>query len=225
MKNLITSTDNSSGLQVEGLSKSWRENTVFSDLSFSQKTGSIYGVSGDNGSGKSTLLKILASVLSRDKGQISFAGISLDDLSAWRPMIGYVPQELALDENLTVRENLRFWAALRGLSRQEIKEIIAQAKADQLVAEFLEKPIKKCSGGMARRASLLVGLLGSPSLILLDEPFAGADQGSRSLMLDHLSSLRTQGRTILVTSHEYGVLEQVCDQILYLQQGKIASSL
>jgi ABC-type multidrug transport system ATPase subunit len=74
---------------------------------------------------------------------------------------------------------------------------------------------------MARRASLVVGLLGAPQLLLLDEPFAGADKGSRALMLERLDALRTGGRTILITSHEQGTLEQISDRILYLQQGQI----
>ncbi|HZW97534.1 MAG TPA: ATP-binding cassette domain-containing protein, partial [Bacillota bacterium] len=119
--NVSISIENSSGLLVEGLSKAWGAKQVFSDISFFQAAGTIFGVEGDNGAGKSTLLKILASVLSRDKGEVDFQGVSLDNLSQWRSLIGYVPQELALDERLTVKENIRFWAALRGLEQREIR--------------------------------------------------------------------------------------------------------
>lgn len=210
-----------SGLRVEDLSKSWREHQVFTGISFCQPLGTIYGISGDNGAGKSTLLKILASVLSADSGTISFNGVSLQDLPAWRSLIGYVPQELALDGQLTVRENVKFWSALRGLDADIVRGNLEIAANDPLVADFLDKQIRKCSGGMARRASLVVGLLGAPQLLLLDEPFAGADKGSRALMLERLDALRTGGRTILITSHEQGTLEQISDRILYLQQGQI----
>ncbi|MGI6091005.1 MAG: ATP-binding cassette domain-containing protein [Saccharofermentanales bacterium] len=210
-----------SGLLVEDLSKSWREHRVFTGISFCQPLGTIYGIAGDNGAGKSTLLKILASVLSADSGTISFNGVSLQDLPAWRSLIGYVPQELALDGQLTVRENVKFWSSLRGLDADIIRGNLEIAANDPLVADFLDKQIRKCSGGMARRASLVVGLLGAPQLLLLDEPFAGADKGSRALMLERLNALRTDGRTILITSHEQGTLEQISDRILYLQQGQI----
>lgn len=214
---------NSSGLRVEGLSKVWGRKPVFTDISFSQPAGTIVGVEGDNGAGKSTLLKILASVLSRDAGQVFFRDISLDNLSRWRSLIGYVPQELALDERLTVKENIRFWAALRGSGKKEIRQILQAAAEDQLVADFLDKPIRESSGGMARRASLVIGLLTSPQLLFLDEPFSGADQDSRMQMLRRLDSLRSQGRTILIASHEHWILEEICDNILRLQQGKIVA--
>lgn len=214
---------NSSGLRVEGLSKVWGRKPVFTDISFSQPAGTIVGVEGDNGAGKSTLLKILASVLSRDAGQVFFRDVSLDNLSRWRSLIGYVPQELALDERLTVKENIRFWAALRGSGKKEIRQILQAAAEDQLVADFLDKPIRESSGGMARRASLVIGLLTSPQLLLLDEPFSGADQDSRMQMLRRLDSLRSQGRTILIASHEHWILEEICDNILRLQQGKIVA--
>lgn len=221
--NVSISIENSSGLLVEGLSKAWGAKQVFSDISFFQAAGTIFGIEGDNGAGKSTLLKILASVLSRDKGEVDFQGASLDNLSQWRSLIGYVPQELALDERLTVKENIRFWAALRGLEQREIRQIMLIAAEDRLVADFIDKPIKECSGGMARRASLVVGLLTSPQLLLLDEPFSGADQDSRLLMQKRLDFLRSQGSTILIASHDQDILKQICDHTLRLRQGKIVA--
>ena len=219
--NVSNSNNSCSGLTVEGLSKNWRTHKVLTDISFTQPVGTIYGISGDNGAGKSTLLKILASVLSKDSGQIMFNQVNIDNLPLWRSLIGYVPQELALDERLTVSENIKFWSALRGVSGAEIRYNLETAATDPLVADFLDKPIRKCSGGMARRASLVVGLLGAPSLVLLDEPFAGADKGSRAMMLERLDNLRANERTILISSHDHNMLEYICDRILYLQQGTI----
>lgn len=204
-------------LTVRGLSKRWAAHHVLSNVSFLQPAGSILGISGDNGAGKSTLLKILATVLPRDEGEVFFSGISLDDRSKWRSLTGYVPQELALDERLRVRETLSFWSAARGFSKEERKQFLEVASQDPLISDFLDKPIRECSGGMARRVSLIVGLLGDPMLILLDEPFAGADRHSRTLMMERLDLLRARGRTILVSSHEDGVLESLCDSILRIE--------
>ncbi|MDD2427364.1 MAG: ABC transporter ATP-binding protein [Eubacteriales bacterium] len=225
-------------LYVKGLSKSWAGLRTLEDVSFEQPQGSIYGIAGENGAGKSTLLKILASVLPRDSGSVFFGHekvnastegdrycVSLDDLNRWRELIAYVPQELALDDRLTVRETLSFWTAARGLSSSERKEQIELAAADPLISEFLDKLIRECSGGMARRVSLIVGLLGDPQLILLDEPFAGADNHSRQLMFERLSQLRSDGKTILVSAHEGEVLEQLSNRILHLHEGKLRDAL
>lgn len=211
------------GLVVSGLTKTWAAHKALIDVSFQQETGSIFGIAGDNGAGKSTLLKILASVLPRDGGQVSFQGISLDDRSRWRGLVGYVPQELALDDRLRVRDSLLFWASARGFTRQERKAILQLAMADPLISDFLDKPVRDCSGGMARRVSLIVGLLGDPHLLLLDEPFAGADRDSRLLMINRLQQLKEAGRTILVSSHEDQVLDMLCDRILFLQEGRLQS--
>lgn len=216
-------------LKVRGLSKAWSAHKILDNISFEQPQGSICGIAGENGAGKSTLLKILASVLPRDGGDVLFDAndfcVSLDDLNSWRQLIAYVPQELALDDRLTVRETLAFWTAARGISASERKEQIRQAAADPLIAEFLEKPIRECSGGMARRVSLIVGLLGDPQLILLDEPFAGADDHSRELMFERLNLLRSGGKTILVAAHEGEILKRLSDRILHLEDAKVRETL
>ena len=209
------------GLLVRGLSKSWAAHKVLDDISFEEPIGSIYGIAGDNGAGKSTLLKILASVLPRDQGQITFQGLSLDNHKDWRSLTGYVPQDLALDDRLRVRDTLAFWASARGFSKTERKRILTVASQDPLIADFLDKTIRECSGGMARRVSLIVGLLGDPALLLLDEPFAGADHDSRILMMGRLRQLKDLGRTIMISSHEGQVLDQLCDRILHLKDGRL----
>lgn len=212
-------------LSVQGLNKSWAGNKALQNINFSQAAGTIYGIAGDNGAGKSTLLKILASVLPRDSGQVHFAGLSLDDRSPWRSLTGYVPQELALDERLRVRDTLKYWTAARGYSRSERRNLLDLASSDPLIADFLNKTIRECSGGMARRVSLIVGLLGDPPLLLLDEPFSGADQASCDLILGRLDLLRSRGRTILVSSHQVEILDQLCDRVLTLSSGRLMETV
>ncbi len=207
------------GLTVRNLRKAMRGTEVLKNLSFDQPTGSIYGISGDNGAGKSTLLKILASVLIPDGGHVSFSGIPLSDKADWRSLIGYVPQELALDDRLRVRETIEFWAAVRGMPVSIRKAIVKSAMADPLISDFVNKPIRECSGGMARRASLVVGLFGDPALLLLDEPFSGADARSRAMMTERLRHLRDRGRTILIASHVENTLTSLCDRVLHLEGG------
>ncbi|HHU04545.1 MAG TPA: ABC transporter ATP-binding protein [Fastidiosipila sp.] len=222
---MIKENKSDQGLVVSSLSKSWAEHKVLDAVSFEQSLGTIFGLAGDNGAGKSTLLKILASVLSRDGGQVHFQGVSLDQRTHWRALTGYVPQDLALDERLKVRETLLFWAAARGFSLSERKRFLELAASDPLISGFLEKPIRECSGGMARRVSLIVGLLGDPLLVLLDEPFAGADRHSRQLILERLDLLRQRGRTILVSSHEEDILETLCEHVLYLEKAELSAAV
>lgn len=213
-----------SQLSVRGLCKAWGSQAILRDISFDQAAGTIFGVAGDNGAGKSTLLKILASVLPRDGGQIYFGGLSLDDRNRWRRQVGYVPQELALDDRLKVKETLAFWAAARGFSRQQVRQLVTLAASDPLIAGFLHKPLRECSGGMARRVSLIVGLMGDPSLILLDEPLAGTDRESRDLILERLAVLRSRGHTLLISGHEDSILTHLCDRVLRLSGGGLVSS-
>lgn len=207
------------GLYVRNLTKTLRGTQVLKNLSFEQPKGTIYGISGDNGAGKSTFLKILASVLIPDGGHVSFSGVDLSNKAQWRSLIGYVPQEVALDDRLRVRETLAFWAAVRGMPASTRRAIVESAKGDPLIADFIDKPIRECSGGMARRASLVVGLFGDPALLLLDEPFSGADARSRTLMMERLQHLRDRNRTILVASHVETTLATLCDRVLHLKDG------
>ncbi|HHX18823.1 MAG TPA: ABC transporter ATP-binding protein [Clostridiaceae bacterium] len=207
------------GLTVRNLTKAMRGTQVLRNLSFDQPKGSIYGISGDNGAGKSTLLKILASVLVPDGGLVSFSGIPLSSKADWRSLIGYVPQEVALDDRLRVRETLEFWVAVRGMPASIRRQIVESAKTDPLISDFVNKPIRECSGGMARRASLVVGLFGDPALLLLDEPFSGADARSRAMMMERLWHLRSRGRTVLIASHVENTLTALCDRVLHLENG------
>ena len=131
------------GLTVRNLTKAMRGTQVLRNLSFDQPKGSIYGISGDNGAGKSTLLKILASVLVPDGGLVSFSGIPLSSKADWRSLIGYVPQEVALDDRLRVRETLEFWVAVRGMPASIRRQIVESAKTDPLISDFVNKPIRE----------------------------------------------------------------------------------
>ncbi len=207
------------GLVVERLSKSWGAHSVFSNISFTQPRGTIFGFKGENGSGKSTLLKIIAGIVPADEGEVRFESETQKNRMRWSSLIGYVPQELALDERFTVRETLLFWAAARGFPKSERKRWVTIAEQDPLISSFLSKKISECSGGMARRCSLLVGLLGDPPILLLDEPFAGADDASQDMMVERLKACRARGQVILVASHDATLIDNLCDRVLLLQKG------
>ena len=211
-------------LIAENLFKSYKREPVLRGVSFSVHPGSVLGLCGSNGAGKSTLIHIVASILPPDSGSLFLAGIPISDKRAYRAQIGFVPQNIALSPNLTVRQNLSFWASMHGLGGKRLKQAVDQAAEMANVTAFLQKPISRCSGGMAKRANLAAGLVGSPKLVLLDEPTAGIDEENRDLILKTILDLRQQGCMVLVVNHYQNELAAVCDRIMTLKDGHVAQA-
>ena len=209
------------GLAVRGLSKSYGKENVLRGVSFSLLPGCALGVCGSNGAGKTTLLHLLASVLQPDSGVITLFGIQAGRSRAYRQKIGFVPQEIALSPRLSVRQNLEFWAAANGLKGKAKDAAVEEAIRLTNIAGFLDKRVSHCSGGMARRANLAAGLVGRPSLILLDEPTAGIDEENRDAILHSVSGLRNEGRMVIMVNHYRLELESICDTIITLKEGRL----
>ena len=211
-------------LIAENLTKAYKREPVLRGVSFSVYPASILGICGSNGAGKTTLIHVIASILPADSGTISLMGVPVSQARAYRSRIGFVPQNIALSPNLTVRQNLSFWASMRGLSGRQAKEAIGDAADMANVSTFMNKTVGRCSGGMARRANLAAGLIGRPDLILLDEPTTGIDEENRDLILRTLVQLREQGCMILMVNHYYQELALVCDRIITLKDGRVAEA-
>ena len=208
-------------LLVKDIWKAYRQEQVLKGIHFQAVCGEIVGICGANGAGKTTLLSLIASILKPDKGEISLMNISAADTSAYRKLIGYVPQTIALSPRLTVRQNLDFWASMAGYSGQARKDRVSWAAAMAKTEQFMNKPVGRCSGGMARRANLAAGLTGRPRLVLLDEPTAGIDTENRDLILDSIHSLKQRDCLVLMVNHYAGELERICDRIITLEDGMI----
>ncbi len=211
-------------LVVDKICKAYRREKVLEGISFEAEPGTILGICGSNGAGKTTLLKIIASVLPADSGSIYLNEKSVKEVTAYRSQIGYVPQTIALSERLSVYQNLAFWASIRGLKGQALKQEINRVATSFQVDGFLKKRIGHCSGGMARRVNLAAGLLGNPHLVLLDEPISGIDEENRLLILDAIRALKNQQCIVLMVSHYANELSRICDRVLSLHEGKIEAS-
>lgn len=182
-------------------------------VSLSVYPGRILGLNGRNGAGKSTLLKLMAGALRPDSGKC-LRSPTLEG------RLGYVPQEVALYNDLSGWDNLRFWADVYGLPR---KAGITRSRWLLEQMELTEKakaPVSAYSGGMKRRLHLATALMCSPLLLLLDEPTVGADPHSVQLILSTLVHLRDQGCAVVLVSHQHAELKQVSDQILTLEAGR-----
>jgi len=209
-------------IEVRGLTKKYGRNTALKGLDFEIAKGEIFGLFGPNGAGKSTLISILATLLKPTSGDIIVNGISVrEQPDRIKTDIGFVPQEIALYPMLSGRDNLDFWAGIYGLRGKLRKERIAEATAVARLEDRIRDRVCEYSGGMKRRLNIAVSLLHHPSILVMDEPTVGVDIQSRRVILDTLTALKQQGRTVVFTSHYVDELETLCDRIAVMDKGKI----
>lgn len=209
-------------IKVNGLTKKYGRNTALQGLDFEIAKGEIFGLFGPNGAGKSTLISILATLLKPTAGDIIVNGLSVrSQPDKIKREIGFVPQEIALYPMLSGRDNLDFWAGIYGLRGKLRQERIAEATTVARLEDRIRDRVSEYSGGMKRRLNIAVSLLHHPSILLLDEPTVGVDIQSRRYILDTLSALKNEGRTIVFTSHYVDELETLCDRIAVMANGKM----
>ena len=212
-------------LEIHGVSKAFGEHVVLDDVSLQLKKGDIALLVGANGSGKSTLLRCVAG-LTAFEGTVRVLGADPRS-AAGRGLIGYLPQLVALPESVTVGEVIAFFARLRGLSVRRPGELAAAVPLPDGFLPALERPIGALSGGMRRRVALAAALLGSPPLVLLDEPAASLDEEHSASLWETLQALRAAGGTaliampLLVTSLLRHDLASVADRAVLLDQGRV----
>jgi ABC-2 type transport system ATP-binding protein len=222
--NTITSAGTSSQpiVSVRGLTKRYGDLTAVDNLDFEVREGEIFGFLGPNGAGKSTTLNIICSLLSYDRGEVTVAGCDLARQSRQiRAIIGLVPQEIALFENLTVRENVAFFAGLYGMKGRARKEAVAEALAFVGLTEHAKKRVGRMSGGMKRRLNIACGIVHHPRLIILDEPTVGVDAQGREHIMNSIRALRDRGATIIYTSHYMPEVQEICDRIAIIDHGRL----
>ncbi len=209
-------------VEVRNLTKKYGRTTALHDLSFEIGKGEIFGLFGPNGAGKSTFLSILATILEPTSGDIMINGWSVrEQPDMVKGEIGYVPQDIALYPMLSGRDNLDFWAGIYGLSGKLKKERIKEAVEVVRLGDRIKDRVSQYSGGMKRRLNIAVSLMHHPRVLLMDEPTAGVDIQSRSFILEALSALKKEGRTIIFTSHYVDELETLCDRIAIMDKGRI----
>lgn len=209
-------------IEVRGLTKQYGRSAVLKDLNFDIGSGEIFGLFGPNGAGKSTFLSILSTLTRPSSGDIIVNGFSaLRQPERVKSAIGFVPQDIALYPALTGLDNLDFWAGIYGLRGALKKERIAEAVGLSRLEDRIRDRISRYSGGMKRRLNIAVSLLHHPGIIVMDEPTVGVDIQSRRVILDALSALKAESRTIVFTSHYTDELDTLCDRIAVMDKGKI----
>ncbi len=211
-------------IQVENLVKRYEPDApnAVDDLSFEIEAGEIFSLLGPNGAGKTTTLSIISTLLAPTSGRVSVDGHDTErNPMAVRRTLGVVPQELALYNDLTARENLRFWGEMRGLHGAVLKADIEQMLQLTELASRADDRVSTYSGGMKRRLNLAVGLLGQPRLVMLDEPTVAIDPQSRRYILDWVKKMNREGMTVLYTTHYMEEAQELSDRIGIMDQGKL----
>jgi len=211
-------------INIDKVSKTYHGNATpaVSNFSIDVLQGEIFGLLGPNGAGKSTLLNILSGLLPFDIGTITICGLNLpQQLGSIKPLIGVVPQELALYPTLTAVENLTVYGGIYGLRKKELKQRINTLLPYFGLEQSKNRRIKTYSGGMKRRINLIAGLLHNPKILFLDEPTVSVDVQSKALILDNLKELNAQGTTIIYTSHYMEEAETLCSRVAFIDEGKL----
>lgn len=212
----------SSVLDATGLSKSFKDVKAVSDVSLRIDPGEILGLLGPNGAGKTTTISMICGLIQPDDGSVQVAGFDIrsETGQALRSM-GVVPQEIALYEDLSPRENLIFWGKLAGLSGSDAKQRSSELLEELSLLDRQNDRIKTLSGGMKRRINIGCALMHSPTLLLLDEPTVGIDPQARAKILDFVRGLTKKGTGILYTTHYLEEAESLCDRIGIIDHGSI----
>lgn len=214
--------DRAVAIDVSHLSKSYDGHPAVADVSFQVYSGEIFGLLGPNGAGKSTTLRTLITLLVPSSGRATVFGLdSVRDADRVRHLIGYVPQERAIDRFLTGREHLELLAALYHLPKDEARRRIAELLKLVELEAHADRPAKTYSGGMKRKLDIACGLLPDPKVLFLDEPTLGLDVQSRLKIWDYVRLLKARGMTVVMTTNYLDEADQLCDRLAIIDGGAI----
>lgn len=214
-------------VQLEHLTKHYNKSgkPAVSDLTITIPEGAVFGLLGPNGAGKSTTVMILCGLTRPDTGNVAVMGLDMKHHGdTIRKKIGVAPQEIALFPTLTASENLQYFGRMYGLPTVFLREQIKKYLTAFGLSDKASKQVRTFSGGMKRRLNLIAALLHQPKLIILDEPTAGVDVHSRNMILNFLHELKSQGTSIIYSSHVLEEAERICSHLAIIDEGKLVTA-
>jgi ABC-2 type transport system ATP-binding protein len=212
-------------LALRGLGKDYGDRRAVGAIDLDVVRGEILGLLGPNGAGKTTMISMACGVVTPSRGSVAIAGIELaSDPHAAKAKLGLVPQDLAVYEELTAVQNLRYFGALYGLAGRTLADRADWALGVVGLTDRARDVVKTYSGGMKRRLNLAAGLVHKPQLLVLDEPTVGVDPQSRNHIFETVRALRAEGMTVIYTSHYMEEVEALCDRVAIMDAGAIAAT-
>ncbi len=212
-------------VDVDGLMKSFGRVQALDGVSFSIEKGEIFGLLGPNGAGKTTTVRVLTGVLKPDAGRVLISGREVSPSAPdVRRLIGVVPQQITVYEELTALDNLLFWGRLYGLTGETIRSRIGELLELVGLQDRAKDKVSTYSGGMKRRLNLCMGLIHEPEVLVLDEPTLGIDPQARLLLLDRVREVASKGATVLYTTHYLEEAESICGRLAIIDHGRVLAS-
>jgi ABC-2 type transport system ATP-binding protein len=209
-------------LEVKDIKKNYGDFAAVQGITFDIKEGEIFSLLGPNGAGKTTTISMLSTLYTPTSGDATIGGHSISkDPMAVKQVIGVVPQELALYEDLTARENLLFWGQMYGLSGKSLNSRVDEVLEQIGLVDKAKNKVKTYSGGMKRRVNIGVGLLHKPRLLFMDEPTVGIDPQSRRAILDTVKDLNKMGMTVLYTTHYMEEAAELSNRVGIIDHGEL----
>ena len=211
-------------IKVRSVSKSFGNIKAVRDVSFSIEKGEIFGILGPNGAGKSTIVNILNTLIKPDKGDVIIDEVNdRGEGKTIKLIMGVVPQEIALYEELTAYENMMFWGGLYNIPKPELKANVRLTLEMVDLSNRKNDRIKTFSGGMKRRINIACSLLHNPKVLVLDEPTVGVDPQNRNHIYELIERLNSEGMTIIYTTHYLEEAERFCKTIAIMDVGRIVA--
>ncbi len=209
-------------IEIADATKRFAGTVAVNNISLNIKEGEVFGLLGPNGAGKSTLINLICGLLIPNKGQIKIDGKDLRrELMAIKPLIGLVPQDLAIYRDLTAMDNVKFFGSLYGYRGNKLVEAAEEALESTGLSGYSKKRPETFSGGMKRRLNIACGIVHKPKLIIFDEPTVGIDPQSRNHILETIKVLNRSGSTIVYTTHYMEEAELLCSKIAIVDHGKV----
>jgi len=209
-------------LEVSSLHKRYGDLVAVDDVSFTVHPGEMIGLLGPNGAGKTTTVSMIAGLLSPDRGEVRIeGGVIRGETDPVKRRMGLVPQDLALHDELSARENLALFGALYSITGAALQRATDEALAITDLTDRARDRVANFSGGMKRRLNLAAALVHSPSILLLDEPTVGVDPQSRNAIFANLEEFKRQGKTLVYTTHYMEEAERLCDRIIIIDHGRV----
>jgi len=211
-------------LEVRDLRKTFGSLVAVDGVSFDVAKGEAFGLLGPNGAGKTTTISIVVGAMDADGGTVRLGGESMGRRSfKAKRQLGYVPQEIALYEEIDAFDNLRFFGALYDLGGDKLKTRMEAVLETVGLADRAKDPVKDYSGGMKRRLNIAAALLHEPELLILDEPTVGVDPQSRNAIFETLERLQAMGTTLIYTTHYMEEVERLCSRVAIMDHGRVVA--